>query len=302
MRSEPYRPSRIDAGHRRLEKELLLAGKHALRTRWTAFRKLRAFVRKNPRLRQSTPDKIRIAFAVDMLRWGNRGGTVVSCLEALKGLPVSSGMTACRARLHELSILKGIEICKAKREPVYKHKPLVSTGTLQRLVADDPHKPRKDVDLRAFWYLCVATGNRPGDIAKARLKKVTRSHLHIRWNGRKRDQHGKQKDMVYPMAWTFPPSKEVAKRLGRLSQEPTVRRKAEANHAACLNSWLKRRGKTWTSGCARVHLANRLIPEVEAGRLHQSRYELMLNHSFKVALATYRRDKKPLSKKRRVSK
>ena len=173
------------------------------------------------------------------------------------------------------------------------------------------------LEMRAFWYVCIATGNRPKHVYEIISIKVEAEGLYVRWGYRKVCKILRE-PVFYPYAWTAPPSPFIRSLLTsydsryQVSQRP--RRKTgwrihgtqtewpaqwhtpnDYNAAATVNSWLLRErpaGSQWTSTIGRNVLCSIVVPLVGPANPAVSTWQMftnVLDHREKTARSNYAR-------------
>jgi hypothetical protein len=146
-----------------------------------------------------------------------------------------------------------------------------------------------DCELTAFWYVAVATGNRPLHIYEMRGVTVLADGLNIRWSGRKVGGT-RRAAQFYPFRWSGPPAEHVNKILqgfngryrrsqrrpnqtgwrihGTHEEWPSADTVPGPHHnpASTLYAWLRRRAtagsESWTATTGRDTMATHVLPLV----------------------------------------
>lgn len=220
-------------------------------------------------------------------QWCNSGRTMASALTMVTNFVTFRvcpwNIEQSRARVREQGVLNGLRRY-ARIVHVQERRFLRVVHVLPLpYVERSPPAAQRDAEYQAIWCLVCVTGNRPHDVMLARILSVNMTQVTIMWPTRK-VKFGVTE--TYDFSWTSVPPVWVLRRWRRQKDEPWQFRSAD-NMAACLNTWLRRKGSRLTSSSPRERLDRHLRQLVEKGLMSQTRYELLLDHKYATAVGHY---------------
>lgn len=182
-------------------------------------------------------------------------------------------------------------------------RPLLDKADLLRpfLYAPTRSDPALQTRRRAFWFVLVATGNRPEHVEGARNLQITPTALGVLW-GKRKVRDAPNDYVWYPFAWADAPPSDVWSEL----YTHGVPHLGVLDPASTINGWLKSLRTGLTSGeneegamgltslSGRVRLSNYLAEQVKAGEMTEQEFEIVLDHTLEVSMAHYGRREPPV--------
>ena len=148
-----------------------------------------------------------------------------------------------------------------------------------------PAGTRKDTDLRAYWYLCIATGNRGAHVAWADRYELSAEGVIIEWRGRK-VRGAARAGLLYRYEWSAVPPVDVVERIARLNSQPFYLRSSE-DPGRYLREWLGEHGSLMPTD-ARTRMDDVLLPLVDDGVISERHFEELMDHTVETARKNYR--------------
>lgn len=189
---------------------------------------------------------------------------------------------AARLRIRRAQYANAVKRLSAGEE-FSREKTYPPVAALMSLLEPRPEDTDHEREMQAFWYLCVATGNRPHNILEAISCRVEADLLRVRW-GRRKVAPIRRQPSDYPFHWSGPPPLHVRTTLLAVARRRRSSKRAvkcgwslhphkkdrelatEFNVASSICAWLKRRAENgsefWTSTTGRDVLTSLVLPLV----------------------------------------
>ena len=226
--------------------------------------------------------RAKIRFLSHISARGLAPSTVASIGHILRSFGVGlENRTEVRQRLEETEFYGGLE--RLSTDGTFtRTKARVDLKELLRPIAN----PGLGDEHRAFWAMCVITGNRPANILKIAGMRVEEDGLAVRWGNRKGGRYGGRGHLKYLYEWTFTPSSAILETL-KTKKEGGWLFDSSSNIASAVNSWLNKTKVEYTSTAGRDFLSRRLLPLVDQGKMPGSLYEDLLDHQLGTARRHY---------------
>ncbi len=165
------------------------------------------------------------------------------------------------------------------------HRELYALEDLWRPLAENPGSSPQDREMRAYWYLCIATGNRGAHVAWADKYELSAEGVIIEWKGRK-VRGAARAGLLYRYEWSAVPPVDVVERIALLKTEPFYFRSSK-DPSKCLREWLGKRGQLMPTD-ARTRMDDVLLPLVDDGIITALHFEELMDHTVETARKNYR--------------
>ena len=204
----------------------------------------------------------------------------------------------------------GVKHSAGNAEPARtKVYPSISELLERTNVEHDEHLSDLELERRAFFFVLVATGNRPRHVYYARSIRLTRDKLIVGWGMRK---SGKMRRGAtgYPLEWTGDPCDRIAEYLkgynkrreasdrprktgwifGPKPRDLSADPKKKFNVASNIIGWIKRRPgcRQWTSTTPRDVLTTKAVKMIGTPQIRgRARYHELFDHTEKTQLEHY---------------
>ncbi len=143
----------------------------------------------------------------------------------------------------------------------------------------------EEKEMRAFWYLCIATGSRASHVAKAHKIELDDTSVIMTWGGRK-VRGAARAGHRYLFEWSGRPPPDVVRQVHALRRKPFYFAGSE-KPSACLGRWLKKKGHIMSTD-TRTRMDSVLLPMVESGEMSRDHYEELMDHTVTTARKNYR--------------
>lgn|GEM_PF-5933599 len=168
------------------------------------------------------------------------------------------------------------DLVRKKNSVGTRHKTLYPLSQL-RHVYSTPTTSVHELKYQLMWYLLTVTGQRAGNLADATFQSID-GGLRVHFNeGRKNDAQKARSGIIFLYEWTESPPAHLIVVMQGVFKCPQVGTKA--NIAANINSWLRKMGHPFTSGCPRVHLDNVLRRLHELNLMTTEQFEHIMDHN-----------------------
>jgi len=231
------------------------------------------FLDKNPLLLQADTNTAFAHFFAQFILSGRSVQTVVSMMRTLRrfGVTVEHPNGIAERYLAEnlnCAIRSGSKDTDAIRTK-YTH-------TYEELVQPCWHAEEgpADQEMQCFYFVLVATGNRPANVQKAKAISFQDTGLHVRWGSRK-VRAGRRRTDVYFFEWTHQPPDWIRYAMSSWASWSFTSK----NVASSVNRWLKARGYDWTSTAPRDALSTRLRMMVYRMEMTATEFANLLDHN-----------------------
>ena len=202
---------------------------------------LESFMRANPRLQAATHRKSYVwtLFSAQWELSARAVNTAIAMVNNFVTFRVNPwDLDEARDRVSEYGVLNGLR--RYARLRLAQDRRFVRNISAKPLpwISEQRPSDHGESEYQCFWALVCVTGNRPHDVYLAEIVDVTNVYVEVKWVSRKVKAGVTER---YEFGWTRAPPAWVRCRWRLLGTHQWRFRQARTM-AACLNTWLKKKG------------------------------------------------------------